>query len=147
MIAFRTFWAACIDLFEELFLVFAANALWCAVAIPLPYLAVVFAQRELYLGMVVCALLAPLPFALASGGLTTLARRFVDGKATPWRELLSGVRVNMGQRVLVMYVWAESSKTRQSAGWAATLAATVRKISGDGLTALTSLDVTMVAKC
>lgn len=106
MIAFRTFWASCIDIFEELFLVFAANALWCVVAIPLPYLAVVFAQSELYLGMVVCALLAPLPFALASGGLTTLARRFVDGKATPWRELLSGVRVNMGQRVLVMYVWA-----------------------------------------
>ncbi|MFN7472874.1 MAG: hypothetical protein ACK5S9_14640 [Roseiflexaceae bacterium] len=106
MIAFRTLWAACVDIFEELFLVFAANALWCAVAIPLPYLVVVFAQRELYLGMVVCALLAPLPFALASGGLTPLARRFVDGKATPWRELLSGVRVNMGQRVKVMYVWA-----------------------------------------
>jgi len=106
MIAFRTLWAACVDIFEELFLVFAANALWCAVAIPLPYLVVVFAQRELYLGMVICALLAPLPFALASGGLTTLARRFVDGKATPWRELLSGVRVNMGQRVKVMYVWA-----------------------------------------
>jgi cation transport ATPase len=106
MIAFRTLWAACVDIFEELFLVFAANALWCAVASPVPYLAVEFAQRELYLGMIVCAVLAPLPFALASGGLTTLARRFVDGKATPWRELLSGVSVNMGQRVKVMYVWA-----------------------------------------
>ncbi len=106
MIALRTFWTACTDVFEELFLVIAANVLWCLVAVPLPYLALMFAQRQLYFGMIICALLAPIPFAFASGGLSTLARRFVDGKATPWRMMLSGVPINWRQRLVVMYIWA-----------------------------------------
>ena len=106
MIAFRTLWTACTDIFEELFMVIAANVLWCIVALPLPYLAITFLQRELYAGGILCAVLAPLPFAIASGGVTSLARRFADGKATRWNQLLSGVTNNLGQRIVVMYIWA-----------------------------------------
>jgi len=106
MIAFRTLWTACTDIFEELFKIIAANVLWCVVALPLPYLAVVFIQNELYAGAIVCALLAPLLLAIASGGVTSLARRIVDGKATRWNQLVSGVPTNLRQRIVVMYIWA-----------------------------------------
>ncbi|MFM2309387.1 MAG: hypothetical protein RLY87_1508 [Chloroflexota bacterium] len=106
MIAFRTLWTACTDIFEELFKVIVVNALWCLVALPLPYFALVFFQEGLYAGAIVCAILAPLLFAIASGGVTSLARRFVDGKATRWDQLLSGVPTNLRQRIVVMYIWA-----------------------------------------
>lgn len=106
MLALRTFWGACKDVFEDMFLVVAGNLFWCVVGLPLPYLAIVMLQKELYFGAIVCALVAPLPFAIASGTITTLARRMVDGKATPWALLLSGVRLQLGRRVVVMYLWA-----------------------------------------
>ncbi|MFM2032900.1 MAG: hypothetical protein RLZZ297_1665 [Chloroflexota bacterium] len=106
MLGLRTFWDACKDIFEDMFLAIAGNLFWCAVALPLPYLALVMYQRGLYAGVVVCALLAPLLFAIASGALTTLARRMVDGKATPWRMLLSGVPHQLGRRIVVMYLWS-----------------------------------------
>lgn len=106
MLAFRTFWGACKDVFEDMFLVIAANLMWCVVALPLPYIAMVFFQQQLYLGAAICAVLAPVPFAIANGGVTWLARRMVDGKATPWRMLLQGVPLNLGRRIVVAYIWA-----------------------------------------
>ncbi len=74
-------------------------------------------------------------------------RRAVSGIQASTRDGIGTATERIPARLAAVTPWAESSKTRQSAGCAATLAATVRKISGDGLTALTSLDVTMVAKC
>lgn len=106
MIALRTFWNSITDIFEELFVSIAANVLFCLIALPLPYVAFVLWQEALYPGAVILALLAPIPLAVASGGLTHLARHIADGKAVKWSTISDGIRQNIRRRITIWYLWS-----------------------------------------
>jgi hypothetical protein len=106
MFAFRTFWAACKDYFEELFLNVFMNVLWCLIALPLPILLYGNFTAKYYVGTVILALLAPLPLAIANGGLAHLARRIADGRAVSIRNVWDSLWINLRKRVILHYVWA-----------------------------------------
>jgi hypothetical protein len=86
MLAFRTFWAACKDYFEELFLNVFINVLWCLIALPLPILMYGNFNAKFYVGTFILALLVPLPLAIANGGLTHLARRIADRRPVEYPQ-------------------------------------------------------------
>lgn len=106
MLALRTFWAGCKDYFEELFLNVFMNVLWCLIALPLPILLYGNFTAQYYVGAVILALLAPLPLAIANGGLLHLARRIADGRAVSMRNVWDSLWVNLRKRIVLHYVWA-----------------------------------------
>lgn len=106
MLALRTFWAGCKDYFEELFLNVLINVLWCLIALPLPILLYGNFTAQYYVGAVILALLAPLPLAVANGGLAHLARRIADGRAVSIRNVWDSLWVNLRKRIVLHYVWA-----------------------------------------
>jgi hypothetical protein len=106
MLALRTFWAGCKDYFEELFLNVLMNVLWCLIALPLPILLYGNFTAQYYVGAGILALLAPLPMAVANGGLAHLARRIADGRAVSIRNVWDSLWVNLRKRIVLHYVWA-----------------------------------------
>ncbi|MEN9936226.1 MAG: hypothetical protein RLZZ387_2805 [Chloroflexota bacterium] len=90
--AFRTFWLAGKDLFDELFGLIVVNVLWVVISMPL--LAVAF---SLFVGgnpvaAGIAALLAVLPMAPASTGLTLISQRVTEGRTFEWRMFFDGFR-------------------------------------------------------
>jgi hypothetical protein len=106
MLAFRTFWAGCKDYFEELFLNVFMNVLWCLIALPLPILLYGNFTAKYYVGAFILAVLAPLPLAIANGGLAHLARRIADGRAVSMRNVWDSLWINLRKRIILHYVWA-----------------------------------------
>jgi uncharacterized membrane protein YesL len=106
MIAFRTFWQACINIFEDLFVALLANVVWVIVALPVPYLAVTFLSNPSTVpGGILMLCLMPFTLALAGGGITHLSREIIDGKAVSWRDFVHGM-TNQYKRQLVLYaIW------------------------------------------
>lgn len=106
MLAFRTFWAGCKDYFEELFLNLFVNVLWCVIALPVPILLYGNFNAKYYVGAAILAVLAPLPLAIANGGLAHLARRIADGRAVNIRNVWDSLWVNLRKRIVLHYVWS-----------------------------------------
>jgi len=106
MLAFRTFWAGCKDYFEELFLNVFLNVMWCLIALPLPVLMYGNFTAKFYVGAALMALIAPLPLAIANGGLAHLARRIADGRAVSIRNVWDSLWVNLRKRITLHYIWA-----------------------------------------
>ena len=106
MLAFRTFWSGCKDYFEELLLNIFLNGLWCVIALPLPILMYGNFNAQLYIGAALMAIIAPLPLAIANGGLAHLARRIADGRAVNIRNVWDSLWVNLRKRILLHYIWA-----------------------------------------
>jgi hypothetical protein len=106
MIAFRTFWQACINIFEDLFIVLLANVMWVIIALPLPYLAVTFLLNTTTIpGGILMLLLIPFAFAFAGGGLTYLARQIIDGKAVRIPDVWYGMRFQYKRQLQLYALW------------------------------------------
>ena len=105
MLTFRTFWAGCKDYFEELFLNIFMNVMWCLIALPLPILLYGNFNAKYYVGTIILAILAPLPLAIANGGLAHLARRIADGRAVSIRNVWDSLWINFRKRIVLHYVW------------------------------------------
>ncbi|MFZ9859281.1 MAG: hypothetical protein ACO3F2_13215 [Roseiflexaceae bacterium] len=106
MIAFRTFWQACINIFEDLFIVLLANVMWVIIALPLPYLAVTFLINTTTVpGGILMLLLIPFALAFASGGLTYLARQIIDGKAVRIPDIWYGMRFQYKRQLQLYALW------------------------------------------
>lgn len=90
--AFRVFWQAGKDLFDELFGLMLANLLWVLISVPLLGIAVALfiGGSPIIAGIV--ALLAVLPLAPASAGLTLIAERVSEGRTFNWRLFFDGFR-------------------------------------------------------
>jgi uncharacterized membrane protein YesL len=90
--AFRVFWQAGRDLFDELFALMLANLLWLLISGPLLGVAVgLFIGNNPILAAIV-ALLAVLPMAPANAGLTLIAERVSEGRSFSWRLFFEGFR-------------------------------------------------------
>jgi len=106
MIAFRTFWQACINIFEDLFIALLANVVWVIVALPLPYLAVTFLINESTIpGGILVLLLIPFVLALAGGGVTYVSRQIIDGKAVRVPDVWYGMTVQYKRQVKLYAIW------------------------------------------
>ncbi|MFO7167343.1 MAG: hypothetical protein DIU80_004870 [Chloroflexota bacterium] len=90
--AFRTFWQAGRDLFDELFGLMFANLLWLLISMPLLGLAFFLFAAGSPLAAGVVALLSVLLFAPANAGLTLIAQRVVEGRTFEWRLFFEGFR-------------------------------------------------------
>jgi uncharacterized membrane protein YesL len=103
--AFRAFWSACKDLFDELMLLAICNFLWALISGPL----LVLSYASLSGGFVVIgcafALLAVLPLGPATAGLASVAHRIAEGRASSWRDFFAGMRRYARPSWIVMGVW------------------------------------------
>ena len=107
MIAFRTFWQACINIFEDLFILIVANVMWVLVALPLPYFAVTFLLNESTVpGGILMLILIPFPLALAGGGVTYLARQIIDGKAVRIPDMWHGMTFQYTRQLKLYAMWS-----------------------------------------
>ncbi len=105
MLALRTFWFSCKDFFEEMFLSIFANAIWCAMVVPLALLVYQNATAGYLLGAGLLGIVNFALLVLANGALSQLARRVIDGAAVSWRDLVTGMRDNLRKRVAVHLIW------------------------------------------
>jgi hypothetical protein len=106
MIALRTFWQACINIFEDLFIALLANVLWVIIALPLPYLAITFLLNPSTIpGGILMLVLIPFALALAGGGVTYLARQIIDGKAVRVPDIWHGMTVQYKRQVQLYAIW------------------------------------------
>lgn len=107
MIAFRTFWQACINIFEDLFTVLLANVMWVIIALPVPYLAVTFLSNETTVpGGVLMLVLAPFALAFAGGGVAYVSRNIIDGKAVGWRDIWHGMTFQYKRQLSLYMIWS-----------------------------------------
>jgi uncharacterized membrane protein YesL len=90
--AFRTFWQAGRDLFDELFGLMFVNLLWVLISMPLLALAFFFLSSGVPIAAGITLLLAVLPLAPASAGLSLIAQRVVEGRTFGWRMFFDGFR-------------------------------------------------------
>jgi uncharacterized membrane protein YesL len=100
--AFRVFWQAGRDLFDELFGLMAVNLLWLLISSPLLIAAFVLFTAGIPILAGVVALLAVLPMGPANAGLTLIAQRVSEGRAFSWRLFFDGFRA---PRVLAWQVY------------------------------------------
>jgi hypothetical protein len=106
MIAFRTFWQACINIFEDLFIVLLANVMWVIIALPLPYLAITFLLNPTTVpGGILMLILIPFALAFAGGGLTYVSRHIIDGKAVRIPDIWYGMRFQYKRQVQLYAIW------------------------------------------
>lgn len=107
MIAFRTFWQACINVFEDLFTVLIANVMWVLVALPVPYLAVTFLLNPTTIpGGILMLAVMPFTLALAGGGVTYVSRNMIDGKVVSWRDVLRGMTIQYKRQLALYALWS-----------------------------------------
>lgn len=99
---FRVFWQAGKDLFDELFGLMLANFLWVLISTPLlgGAFALFVGGSPILAGVV--ALLAVLPMAPASAGLTLISERVSEGRTFSWRLFFDGFRA---ARVLAWQIY------------------------------------------
>lgn len=90
--AFRGFWSALKDMFDEFFLLVVCNAIWSAFSLPIfTYALWVLVNGVIGLG-VILLLVAVVPAAPATGALFYVAQRVAEGRATRFGEFFRGVR-------------------------------------------------------
>lgn len=100
--AFRVFWQSGKDLFDELFGLMFVNVLWMLVSAPLLLIGFTLFLNGSPLMAGVAALLAVLPMAPASAGLTLIAQRVSEGRTFEWRLFFDGFRA---PRVLAWQIY------------------------------------------
>ena len=105
MRAFRAFWAACKDLFDELMLLAVCNFLWLVISGPLLILAYLSLGGGYLVFSIALALLAVLPLGPATVGLAAVTHRISEGRASTWRDFFSGMRRYARPSWIVMGVW------------------------------------------
>ena len=105
MRAFRAFWAACKDLFDELLLLAICNILWLFISGPLLVLSYASLAGGFLVIGIAFALLAVLPLGPATAGLAAVAHRVAEGRASTWRDFFSGMRRYARTSWIVMGVW------------------------------------------
>lgn len=88
--AFRVFWQSGKDLFDELFKLMFVNLLWLLISAPLLLVALALFLNDSPILAGVAALLAVLPMAPASTGLTLIAERVSEGRTFEWRMFFDG---------------------------------------------------------
>ncbi|HWQ13172.1 MAG TPA: hypothetical protein VNL77_10245 [Roseiflexaceae bacterium] len=90
--AFRVFWQAGKDLFDELFGLIFVNVLWVLISMPLLVLAFVLFAGGNPIPAAVVALLGVLPMAPSNAGLSLIAQRVTEGRTFEWRMFFDGFR-------------------------------------------------------
>jgi uncharacterized membrane protein YesL len=90
--AFRVFWKAGRDLFDELFGLMFVNLLWMLISLPLLAIAFWLFSTGFPIPAGIVALLGVLPLAPASAGLTLIAQRVTEGRTFDWRMFFDGFR-------------------------------------------------------
>jgi len=103
--AFRAFWAACKDLFDELMLLAICNILWVLISGPLLLLAYAALVGGALVFAIAFALLAVLPLGPACAGLAAVAHRVAEGRASTWRDFFAGMRRYTRPSWIIMGVW------------------------------------------
>lgn len=103
--AFQVFWQAIRDCFEEFLILAVCNLLWSLFTIPLLSLSLLALQAEAGLIAILVALLAILPMAPASIGLTALAHRISEGRAISFADYFQAMRRYARPAWLVMGLW------------------------------------------
>lgn len=103
--AFRVFWAAVRDCFDEFLLLAACNVIWAVLSVPLIAFALFTLQEGASLFASAAVLLAVLPMGPASAGLAALAHRISEGRTISFRDFFAAMRRYARISWLVMGLW------------------------------------------
>ena len=102
---FQALWLALKDAFEELLLMIISNVLWLVISAPLLVLTLTALSNGFYLLGLLLALLEIVPLGPATAGLFSVAQRITEGRASTWRDFISGMRRYAVQSWKVMGIW------------------------------------------
>ncbi len=106
MAAFRVAGRAFRDLFDELFALIAGNVIWAILTLPLLVFAIGLATTGAIFPAALLALLAVIPAAPASVGLTLMGQQAYEGMAVRWHTIFRGFREYATWAWRVYGIWA-----------------------------------------
>lgn len=105
MRAFRAFWAACKDAFDELRWIAVNNLVWAILSIPLLFFAFNAFVAGFWLFAVVLSMLAVIPLGPSTAALVAVSYKISDGRAVKWADYFSAMRQYAVSSWKVMGIW------------------------------------------
>lgn len=101
----RPMWLALRDMFDEFALLLGCNLIWCLLSLPLLWVAYALLTAGATVPAAVVAMLEVLPAGPATAGISYVANRVSESRATGFGEFFSAIRRYARQSWLILGIW------------------------------------------